>query len=293
MTGQRAVGRVPTFVRRVVAAIGIAALAGMATGAGAVELPAPEALAKQLNERARATSVDKQGVKPVPVVVTVLEPHLMRDGRMPEVRYVGVPARAALTAVLGPGWDAPGQELEFRALDGFVSRIPVERFAQHPAWLVHARADGRPFQVDNHLQGERQVPLGPFYLVWDNRASKALQAEGGALWPYQVASVSVGPSSTRALLPEGMAAYAGAADLARTHCLSCHRIRGYGGDKMPIDLDVVVKGYDPQAWKRWLLEPSAVKPGTTMPALAESATPAEREAMARQLYDYLRALPAR
>ncbi len=285
--------------RAVVLSLAMAAAACIATTAAAVDLPAPADLARRL---AAGTSTDTStggstgASRPAAaaVTVTVLEPHLMRDGRMPEVRYLGVPADAALTALLGPGWRAPGQELEFRALDGFVSRIPVERFAQHRAWLVHARADGRPFQVDNHLQGERQVPLGPFYLVWDNRASKALQAEGGALWPYQVASVSVGPSSTRALLPDGLAArYADAADLARTHCLSCHRIRGYGGDKMPLDLDVVVRGYDAAAWQRWLLAPAAVRPGTTMPALAEGMSADERAAIAQRLYDYLRALPPR
>ena len=259
--------------------LGIAALAAIAMPAAAVELPKPAELGASWG---------------TPVTVTVREPHLMRDGRMPEIRYVGVPARTALSAVLGSHWQDPGQELEFRALDGFVSRIPVERFARHRAWLVFKRADGRPFEVDNHLQGERQVPLGPFYLVWDNRASKTLQAEGGAMWPYQVASVSVGPSSTRALLPGVLAVrYADAAELARTHCLSCHRVRGYGGDKMPLDLDVVVQGYDAAAWKRWLLTPAAVKPGTTMPALGEAMPPAEREAIAQRLYDYLRALPPR
>lgn len=268
----------------------------------AVELPKPADLGRELAAPAGkgvGPEVDKgPGGKTTrngaAVTVAVLEPHLIHDGRMPEVRYVGFPAEAVLTAVLGKGWRAPGQELEFRALDGFVSRIPVERFAQHRAWLVYARADGQPFQVDNHLQGEKQVPLGPFYLVWDNRSSKALQVEGGALWPYQVASVSVGPSSTRALLPDGLAAkYADAADLARTYCLSCHRIRGYGGDKMPLDLDVVVKGYDAAAWKRWLLEPSAVRPGTTMPPLVVERPADERAAIAQRLYDYLQALPAR
>ena len=270
------------FARAIAAAVAISC-AGAALPAWAVELPTPAELGRQLGPRAGKA-----------VTVAVLEPHLMRDGRMPEVRYVGFAADEVLTAVLGKGWRAPGQELEFRALDGFVSRIPVQRYAQHRGWLVHARADGRPFQVDNHLQGEQQVPLGPFYLVWDNRSSTALQAEGGALWPYQVASVSVGPSSTRALLPGDLAArYADAADLARTHCLSCHRIRGYGGDKMPLDLDVVVKGYDAAAWKRWLLAPAAVRPGTTMPALAEAMPAADRAAIAQRLYDYLQALPQR
>lgn len=265
--------------------LSLALLMGVAVAPAAwsLELPAPAVAREQLSAA---------GISAEPV--TVLEPHLARKGRMPEVRYVGFPANAALAQWLGADWNAAGRELELRALDGFVSRIPVERFAQHRAWLVIAREDGKPFQVDNHLQGEKQVPLGPFYLVWDNRRSKALQAEGGALWPYQVAAVSSGPSSTKALLPGDMAKrYGAAADLARTHCLSCHRIRGYGGDKMPLDLDVAVKGFDAAAWRRWLLTPSAVRPGTTMPALAEGRPDAERAAIARQLYDYLHALPPR
>lgn len=267
-----------------------------ASAPGAVSAPMPAASAVRpvaLPAPADLRAWMGSGAGSAPVTVTVREPHLVRNGQMPEVRYVGHDATAVLTRLLGAGWRTPGQELEFRALDGFVSRIPVERFARYRAWLVVARADGAAFEVDNHLQGEREVPLGPYYLVWDNRASKALQAEGGALWPYQVASIGVGPSSLRALLPAGMPArFAQDAELARVNCLSCHRIRGYGGDKMPLDLAVVVRGYDAATWRRWLLEPAAVRSGTTMPPLAEGLPPAERAALAQRLYDYLRALPA-
>ncbi|WP_431259717.1 hypothetical protein ACQ86G_05850 [Roseateles chitinivorans] len=273
------------FARAVAAAL-VMSSACAATAVRAAELPTPAALGAQLGPRIGQA-----------VTVAVLEPHLKHEGHMPEVRYVGYPADAVLTALFGPGWRSPGQELTFRALDGFMSRIPVERFAQHRAWLVHARADGRPFQVDNDQPGGKPVPLGPFYLVWDNRSSTALQAEGGMQWPYQVVSVDVGPSSTHALLPAGLAAtYADAAALARTHCLSCHRIRGYGGDKMPLELDVMVRGYDRATWRRWLLEPASVRPGTAMPPLAEGLPAPERAAIAQRLYDYLQtlsALPAR
>ncbi|WP_431049599.1 hypothetical protein [Roseateles sp. L2-2] len=269
-----------TRARVIVAALALSG-AWAAMPARAVELPKPAELGRQLDPRIVQA-----------VTVAVLEPHLIHDGRMPEVRYVGYPADAVLTALLGPGWRSPGQELTFRALDGFISRIPVERFAQHRAWLVHARSDGAAFQVDNDQKGGKPVPLGPFYLVWDNRTSKALQAEGGMQWPYQVVSVDVGPSSTRALLPAGLATrYAEAAELARAHCLSCHRIRGYGGDKMPLDLDVVVQGYDRARWVHWVLAPASVRPGTAMPPMAEGLPAAERTAIAQQLYDYLRALP--
>ena len=279
MSARRAVA---TLTRARVIAAAIVLLGAWTTmPAHAVELPTPGALSRQLGSRIGQ-----------PVTVAVLEPHLAHGGRMPEVRYVGYPADAVLTALLGAGWRSPGQELTFRAQDGFISRLPVERFAQHRAWLVHARSDGTAFQVDSDQKGGKPVPLGPFYLVWDNRTSTALQAEGGMQWPYQVVSVEVGPSSTRALLPAGLAPkYAEAAELARAHCLSCHRIRGYGGDKMPLDLDVAVQGYDRARWTRWLLTPASVRPGTAMPPMAEGLPAAERTVIAQRLYDYLRALP--
>ncbi|HLO94762.1 MAG TPA: hypothetical protein VK195_10615 [Burkholderiaceae bacterium] len=229
--------------------------------------------------------------------VTVMEPHLSRPGQAPVlVRYRGWPARVFLDRWLGKGWDRNREqgdgELEFRALDGFVSRIPLERFRRHQAWVVTARVDGQPFQVDNHAQGEKQVPLGPYYLIWDNLVEPALQAEGGAVWPYQVASVRRTPSSRAALLPGAMAPrYAAQAQALQTHCLSCHQVNGYGGDKMPINLALRAREIDAARWQQWLLQPARLKPGTTMPPLSEGLPLAEREALAQQLHEYLKALP--
>ena len=225
--------------------------------------------------------------------VTVAEPHLSRPGQPPvQVRYRGWPARVFLDRWLGQGWEQGDGELEFRAQDGFVSRIPVERFLRHQAWIVTARADGRPFLVDNHAQGEKQVPLGPYYLIWDNLAEPALQAEGGAVWPYQEVSVRRTPSSRAALLPGDMAPrFAAQAQALQTHCLSCHQVNGYGGDKMPLNLALRAREIDAARWRQWLLQPAQLKPGTTMPPLSEGLPQAERDILAQQLHDYLKALP--
>ncbi|MBB2487898.1 cytochrome c family protein [Mitsuaria sp. WAJ17] len=253
-------------------------LAVTPAGSASLRLPEPAAAAK---------------AGPAQGEVQVMEPHLSRPGQPSvQVRYRGWPARVFLDRWLGKGWDLPEGELEFRAQDGFVSRIPVERFQRHQAWVVTGRVDGQAFQVDNHAQGEKQVPLGPYYLVWDNLAEPALQAEGGAVWPYQVVSVRRTPSSRAALLPGAMAPrYAAQAQALQTHCLSCHQVNGYGGDKMPLNLALRAREIDSKRWSAWLLQPAQLKPGTTMPPLSEGLPQAEREALAQQLQDYLKALP--
>lgn len=222
--------------------------------------------------------------------ITVVEPHLSTADKPVRATYLGWPAASLLDAQLGPGWQAGEREIEFRALDGFVSRIPVERFAKYRAYLVHARQDGAAFAVDNLAQNEKQVPLGPYYLIWDNIAAPELLAEGGALWPYQVAQIALRPSSRAALLPAGLApGFEAQAALAQKFCLSCHQINGYGGDKMPLNLAARAKLIDAGTWRTWLLTPQALKPGTTMPPLPDTLE--QREQVARQLHDYLRALP--
>jgi mono/diheme cytochrome c family protein len=238
----------------------------------------------------------QQLLKTPPQVVTVIEPHLSVAGSAPVQRhYLGYPAAQVLRQLLGADWHLPQQEIEFRALDGFVARIPTERFATYRAHLVFAQADAKaPFSVDNKAQGEKDVALGPYYLVWDNIAAPELLADGGAQWPYQVAQISLRPAGSAAfLLPPGMSAkqWGEHAALAQKFCLSCHQINGFGGDKMPLNLAVRAKLLDERTWRQWLLNPQALKPGTAMPALPETMALAEREALAAKLHSYLKALP--
>ena len=42
--------------------------------------------------------------------------------------------------------------------------------------MTFARADDQPFTINNRNQQERDVPLAPFYLVWDNLENPELLA---------------------------------------------------------------------------------------------------------------------
>jgi hypothetical protein len=75
--------------------------------ARAAGVPAPEIL-------------EQSGVRPV--TLTVIEPHLSTPNNPVAVAYRAFPAPAALAAALGPDWATKAKAIEFRALDGYVSR---------------------------------------------------------------------------------------------------------------------------------------------------------------------------
>ena len=110
--------------------------------------------------------------------VTVYEPHLSVGNAHVAVDYVGYPAVDVMARLFGADWSSQAETVEFRALDGYVSRIAVERFLTEGAYIVFMRGDGSPFTVDNLAQNQTGVPLGPYYLVWDNIGDPALLAEG-------------------------------------------------------------------------------------------------------------------
>lgn len=227
-----------------------------------------------------------------PETVEVIEPHLTRGNETTRVRYIGWPIERVLDQLIGREWAQKNPEIEFRALDGYVSRVPVERFRQYRAYLVHARADGAPFVVDVIAQNEKNVPLGPHYLVWDNTKDAALQSEGATWWPYQVTTISSAADTLAALLPGDLAGrFTEEATLTGKYCLTCHKLNGYGGEKFPIDLAERVREMQPHEFERWVLDPNAVRRGTTMPALQPNQSASERLELAQRLYRYIRAMP--
>lgn len=226
------------------------------------------------------------------VVVRVKEPHLSSKSKAVLVQYRGWPAARVLDKWLGKAWRTPGVEIEFRALDGYVSHIPFERFQKYRAYLVFERLGHPSFSVDNRLQNEKNIPLGPYYLVWDNLKSPELVADGATYWPYQVTQLRVGKARLDALLPKGMDAnYGESAALAQKYCLSCHQVNGYGGDKSPVNLAQVAKTSTRDSFMQWTLQPGQAKPGTTMPGLPDTLPASEREAVARKLFEYFLTLP--
>lgn len=227
-----------------------------------------------------------------PQVVTVIEPHLSTSDSPVRVDYVGYPAEKVLSFFFGDNWKDPRMEVEFRATDGYVARIPSSKFLSYQASLVYRRQDGAAFEVDNLVQNLTHVPLGPYYLVWNNIAAPELLPEGASDWPYQIEVVALSSFRSDALLPGTMAAtYTEHAALTQKYCLTCHQVNGYGGDKMPTNLALEAKQYSQARFLAWVLSPTSVKADTTMPALLPLQTEAQRLEVANKIYDYLRTVP--
>ena len=225
--------------------------------------------------------------------IAVHEPHLNLGDRRVTIEYVGYPAADVMARLFGKDWQEQAGTVELRALDGYVARIDVARFVEETAFLAFARADGAPFTVDNPRQNQTDIPLGPWYLVWDNISRPELLAEGARNWPYQVHDVNLVSLSARALLPDGLAAdLREGAELAKTYCLQCHMVNGFGGEKHPGNLAAIAGAYPEPEFIRWVLNPSSVREDTTMPPLYHHIPDAERRRIAKVLFDYLRAVPA-
>lgn len=222
------------------------------------------------------------------VAVTVLEPHFGSASRS----YLAYPARVVLEIVLGKGWNRPGTSIRFKALDGYASVIPAEELAGPDAYLAFAMSDGSPFAVDNLLQNETNIPLGPWYLVWDNIRNPSLKENGAIIWPYQVSEVEIADAGEEQLFPGGLdERYRTGGKLVQANCITCHKVNGYGGDKFAVDLPVVVKQTPLQDFRKWVLSPRSVKPDTSMPGLPPEWPEARRQEAAQAIYDYLVNVP--
>lgn len=238
-------------------------------------------------------SVLKQQMKTAPVEVRVVEPHLSVKAGPTQVVYVGYSAQDVLSHIFGKRWqEAKDADIEFRALDGYVSRVSIERLKKYDAYLTFERKDQATFSVDNQEQNEKNIPLGPYYLVWDSVKHPGLVHEGGTYWPYQVTQVLISTERKKALLPVGMKnGYKNHADLTQKYCLSCHQVNEFGGEKMPINLASIVKGMDKNKFMEWVLNPTSVKSDTNMPALPKNMSDVERSRVAYQIYEYLKNVP--
>ena len=204
--------------------------------------------------------------------------------------YKVYPARVVFDQIFGKCWQT-AEEIVFISKDGYQPSIPVEKFLTFDAYLAFASADGSPFTLDNLLQNEEMVDLGPLYLVWDNLQSPALRQEGAADMPYQLIAIELSTFAARfpRLVPPADASPAAKQGFLhfRKHCLACHTINGEGGGKAPeLNYPVSVTEYiRPEYLRRWLDEPASIRYNTTMPALA-SETP-QREQVITEIITYL------
>ncbi|HWP01480.1 MAG TPA: cytochrome c family protein [Methylococcus sp.] len=246
----------------------------------AVELPAPDELGGQIG-------VTEQSVE-------VVEPHESDLQHETRVRYRAYPIESILDRFFGEYWKTPQTEVVFFARDGYRASIPSDKFRRDRAWLAFARSDGRPFVVDNPRQHENNVPLGPYYLIWDDIANPAARATSGYGWVYQTVRIELGsPADYQALQPpttspgaqEGLEHF-------RAHCLGCHQLNGLGGEKFPGDIRERSCRWSDAALKTWITEPEKVRPHTTMPPLDVLLAETERSRIAEKIVAYLRAMEA-
>ena len=225
-----------------------------------------------------------------PVRIKVYEPHLSVDGSKVAIEYVGFPIDAVLAKLFGTGWQASHGNFDFRAVDGYVSSISPQLLEKYKPVLAFRRKDGRAFTVDNPRQHEKNVPLGPYYLVWDNISNEALFKDGAYHWPYQVNEIKSNTEFPSALIPRNSGQrYTKHIKLAQKYCLTCHQINGAGGSKFASDLVTSTKKMPRAQFMQWVTSPEKVKAQTSMPPINTALAATERNNIAAQLYDYLTA----
>lgn len=221
-----------------------------------------------------------------PEAITVWEPHEKK-----EVTYQAIRVAPLFDALTGKEWRKI-EDVVFTCLDGYQDVIPSAEFSKGEAFLAFARNDKTEFSVTNTLQGNEVVPLGPYYLIWNNLHDESRRSGKG--WPYQVKSISflnaeerfpkiAPPKNSPPPVKRGFAAF-------QKNCFTCHAVNGDGGNKS-IDL---IQPFSPveywkEPWlKRWIINAAEIRPGTTMPSLAVQGKEAEK--VAADIIAYLKAM---
>jgi mono/diheme cytochrome c family protein len=219
--------------------------------------------------------------------IIVWEPHEDKN-----VVYEGFEIGELFTAVYGGQWKEIDEVL-FTCVDGYQPVLPMDRFNRHQAYLVYRRLDQAAFKVQNRFQNEKDVPLGPCYLVWNNLRSDELRAEGANGWPYQVVGIDLvnfadrfprlsPPKDASDKAKKGFIAF-------RENCMACHTINGEGGNKAPeLNYPMSVTEYLSDAWiRKWLMDPRSVRYNATMPAFDTHPDP---DALVEDVLAYLKTM---
>lgn len=212
-----------------------------------------------------------------------------------QMSFRGIAVNTLFDKAYGEGW-REREEVLFTALDGYQSSIPIEQFLQYDSFVAYeyAEASKRPSFVLTKDSDGKLIDLGPFWLVWDNLSKPSLQGSVAYGWPYQLASFelitfaerypnSVPPTNSSNNVQNGFLA-------TRIYCMSCHKIKGDGGNKAPdlIAEDLVATKSD-ERLKQLILDREAL-PEVSGMVLREEV--ANRDQVADQIIVYLRAMDA-
>ncbi len=221
------------------------------------------------------------------VQISVWEPHEDRN-----VTYEGFEVSRLFQAIYGDGWKDI-EEVLFTCADGYQPSLPTDRFKRYRSFLAYRRLDLQEFKVQNRYQNESDVPLGPYYLVWDNLDSEELRAAGASGWPYQVVGVDLvdfadrfpkvsPPKGASQAVRQGFITF-------REHCMPCHTVNGEGGGKAPeLNYPTSVTEYLSDAWiRRWMMDPRSIRYNATMPTFASHPDP---DVLAEEVLAYLKTM---
>jgi hypothetical protein len=91
----------------------------------------------------------------LPVTLSVIEPHLSTPEHPVAVDYLAFPAPVVISAAVGPEWEAKTKTIEFRAFDGYVSRIDIARLANGKTYMASLAPTDRPSRSTPLLRTKR------------------------------------------------------------------------------------------------------------------------------------------
>ncbi len=193
--------------------------------------PLPEIVFKKSGKEIKRFSIYNPPKSLKTKTLEVHEPHEDRKRR-----YSGYSTQLLLDWAFGDEWKK-AEEILFTCADGYQPSVPAEFLRRYETLFAISAPGEKFFTLHNKMQNEKNVQLGPAYLVWNNLNDRELKKDGANWWPYQIVSVELvkfkdrfsktaPPEKSSRAVSKGFLFY-------RRHCMSCHAVNGEGGQKGP------------------------------------------------------------
>jgi hypothetical protein len=209
--------------------------------------------------------------------------------------YNGVSFNYLMDEAFGKSW-RNAEEILFTCVDGYQPSIPVAEFLKYDATLAFGKAEGGAFSLQSKIHN-KTVELGPWYVIWDNKARVAGGTDSPAWWPYQVIGIELVSFEKQfgALAPGRLASPEAKRGFHawRKYCAACHSVNGIGSRLGPeLNWPESVTAWFKPGWLvRWIDDPSSMRWGTTMPGLKQVLSKTddrERKKIAEDIVAWLR-----
>jgi mono/diheme cytochrome c family protein len=219
--------------------------------------------------------------------VTVFEPQIQKN-----VTFKAFATDDLLNLAYGNDWQSK-EEILFTCVDGYQPSMPRADFRDGRSYFAFARSDGAAFVDSETRDHQKNVALGPFYLIWDNLSDKKLQASGTYGWPFQIAAVDLvrfvdkfpklaPPAGSSATVVKGFSDF-------REYCMECHALRGEGGGRGP-ELTAIVPTMTDELLASRISDPKKVNSTTSMPSFNPALKGEERKKAIGAIIAYLRSM---